>query len=224
MKKILALFAICLVPLAGEATNFYVSPYARYERPAPPQPRKQFNLLRTHSHSWSAMRDRILTAHLRKIPGYIDPPVSKILPGLYLGAESSEGSISALGITRILCVKKITDKSKALGVRFKIIPIKDSKKTDLSPYLEDGIRFIDEADGPILVHCARGHSRSATFVIAYLMRKFNVSFDAAYRYVQECRPSIRPNPGFVMQLRKNEERLRKGLKIHRIKPLLPEKH
>ena len=47
-----------------------------------------------------------------------------------------------------------------------------------------------------------GISRSATIVIAYLMRKYTYSFDAVCSMVKRKRNRIHPNPGFVEQLLK----------------------
>lgn len=40
-----------------------------------------------------------------------------------------------------------------------------------------------------------GISRSATVVIAYIMKKEKMNYDQAYDWVKRRRPVIRPNPG-----------------------------
>lgn len=62
----------------------------------------------------------------------------------------------------------------------------------------------------MLVHCRGGRSRSATIVIAYLMRTFNWSLQQAYDFVQARNPKISPNLGFMGQLINFENRLRMG--------------
>eukprot|EP00771_Trimastix_marina_P000558 gnl/Trimastix_PCT/1577.p1 GENE.gnl/Trimastix_PCT/1577~~gnl/Trimastix_PCT/1577.p1 ORF type:complete len:276 (+),score=28.93 gnl/Trimastix_PCT/1577:329-1156(+) len=52
----------------------------------------------------------------------------------------------------------------------------------------------------VLVHCRLGQSRSATVVIAYLMRHLRMSLDAAVQDVVRKRPSVNPNHGFLRQL------------------------
>ena len=57
----------------------------------------------------------------------------------------------------------------------------------------------------ILVHCAAGVSRSASFVIAYLMKSRGLSFWEAHNLVKSKRSIVRPNSGFVRQLQEYEK-------------------
>lgn len=45
-----------------------------------------------------------------------------------------------------------------------------------------------------------GISRSASVVIAYVMKAYNWSLEKAFEFVKKKRNCIRPNPGFVTQL------------------------
>uniref|UniRef100_A0A8C2M2Y6 Serine/threonine/tyrosine-interacting protein n=1 Tax=Cricetulus griseus TaxID=10029 RepID=A0A8C2M2Y6_CRIGR len=63
--------------------------------------------------------------------------------------------------------------------------------------------FIDgslQNGGKVLVHGNAGISRSAAFVIAYIMETFGMKYRDAFAYVQERRFCINPNAGFVHQL------------------------
>jgi hypothetical protein len=53
----------------------------------------------------------------------------------------------------------------------------------------------------VLVHCAAGVSRSASVVIAYVMRRHRIPFAAARARVKAARRAINPNLGFALQLR-----------------------
>lgn len=63
--------------------------------------------------------------------------------------------------------------------------------------------FIDQniTSGNVLVHCQAGVSRSATIVIAYIMKKNKIKSKAALEFVQEKRPIVGPNDGFLEQLK-----------------------
>jgi len=74
--------------------------------------------------------------------------------------------------------------------------------------LDQAFRFIDEArekKAKVLVHCRAGQSRSATIVISYLIRTFRWTLQQAYRFVQDKRPAVSPNLGFMAQLSQFEK-------------------
>lgn len=52
----------------------------------------------------------------------------------------------------------------------------------------------------VLVHCKMGVSRSAATVLAYAMKQYGWGLEQALIHVQELRPIVRPNPGFLRQL------------------------
>ena len=53
----------------------------------------------------------------------------------------------------------------------------------------------------VLVHCAQGVSRSASLILAFLMRKHNMSLKAAYQLLKQKRPVVKPNTNFLRQAR-----------------------
>lgn len=85
----------------------------------------------------------------------------------------------------------------------KYIQITDMPREDLLTHFEDSYEFIDralESKGRVLVHCYFGVSRSATIVIAYIMKKHQYSFADAFHTVKAKRRFVAPNPGFMAQL------------------------
>merc|ERR1712032_349627 len=58
--------------------------------------------------------------------------------------------------------------------------------------------------GRILVHGNAGMSRSAAFVVAYVMETINLSSDLAHHYVLTRRQCISVNEGFRNQIREYE--------------------
>uniref|UniRef100_A0A3Q3X885 Dual specificity protein phosphatase n=1 Tax=Mola mola TaxID=94237 RepID=A0A3Q3X885_MOLML len=78
----------------------------------------------------------------------------------------------------------------------------DRKDFDLSPFFAEAAEFIHGAlsQKRVLVHCARGISRSATLVLAYLMIRERLTLVEAVEAVRTHR-NILPNAGFLNQLR-----------------------
>eukprot|EP01016_Furgasonia_blochmanni_P034008 TRINITY_DN3619_c0_g1_i6.p1 TRINITY_DN3619_c0_g1~~TRINITY_DN3619_c0_g1_i6.p1 ORF type:complete len:261 (+),score=43.43 TRINITY_DN3619_c0_g1_i6:70-783(+) len=92
-----------------------------------------------------------------------------------------------------------------------VIEADDVETFDLSVHFEKTYEFIEtqrNARKNILVHCLAGVSRSSTIVIAYLMKKKNMPFEKALKFVKKKRFVISPNLGFGKQLIKYEKTLR----------------
>ena len=105
------------------------------------------------------------------------------------------------------------------------IPAIDQENFDISQFFEKATKFIDAAfklseemataasassnSAKVVVHCAKGRSRSATIVIAYLLMRSHdpfLSLEKAIEFVR-CRRDIYPNDGFLEQLIQLENRL-----------------
>ncbi|KAF6719825.1 Dual specificity protein phosphatase 16 [Oryzias melastigma] len=134
------------------------------------------------------------------------PPLSVILPRLYLGAERdvTQERLASLGISYVLSVSRCTPQPTFLPCsRYLRVPIDDSLWDDLLPWIPKALHFIDAAlssGGSVLVHCAAGISRSPALAVAYIMYRLEMDLDHAYRFVKERRPSISPNFNFLGQL------------------------
>ncbi|XP_070704602.1 uncharacterized protein [Pempheris klunzingeri] len=134
------------------------------------------------------------------------PPLSVILPRLYLGAERdvTQDRLASLGISYVLSVSRCSPQPSFLPCsRYLRIPIDDSLWDDLLPWIPQALHFIDSAmssGASVLVHCAAGISRSPALAVAYIMYSLGMDLDHAYRFVKERRPSISPNFNFLGQL------------------------
>jgi protein-tyrosine phosphatase len=74
--------------------------------------------------------------------------------------------------------------------------------------------FIQEARSNslnVLIHCQAGISRSATFMIGYVMRTMKLKHTEAYDLVWQCRECIDPNLGFMAFLMKYEKHFASSL-------------
>ncbi|KAF7327254.1 Phosphatases II [Mycena kentingensis (nom. inval.)] len=83
------------------------------------------------------------------------------------------------------------------------IDIEDRTTAALGQHLSAACDYVENAlaDGEnVLVHCQQGVSRSASIIIAFLIRQNHMSCDAAYAFVKERRRCIRPNSGFLKAL------------------------
>lgn len=93
--------------------------------------------------------------------------------------------------------------------KFEILRVKidDQERADIFKFISKCVRFILKHNQHVLVHCHSGRSRSATIVIALLMRYMNMSMSCAYLHVMLRRPIVSPNNGFLAQLYKYESTL-----------------
>jgi hypothetical protein len=61
----------------------------------------------------------------------------------------------------------------------------------------------------VYIGCHYGISRSACFIISYLIEYHSKSYEEAYEYVKRCREIINPNSAFVKLLKYRESKLLK---------------
>lgn len=75
---------------------------------------------------------------------------------------------------------------------------------DSLPVLDTEKNEVDKLSGvrppALLVHCKLGMSRSATIIIAYLMRKFRMKLLSVLQFVRAREPWVKPSPAFTNQL------------------------
>lgn len=83
------------------------------------------------------------------------------------------------------------------------IPMDDEESFPINKYFDYTFCMIELSlikKYKTLINCHMGISRSASIVIAYLMRKKNLSYYDAYDFVKSKRKIINPNYGFEKKL------------------------
>jgi atypical dual specificity phosphatase len=150
----------------------------------------------------------------------IDPDLTcdEIIPSLYLSGHDVACCFELLkkkSITHILNITKNVDNLyEKENIIYKRIFVDDLPTVNIAEYFNGAFEFIDNAllfsnqrsSNNVLVHCNAGVSRSASFVIGYLIKKRMFGdYKTVYDHVKSCRSKIFPNKGFVQQLKKYEK-------------------
>lgn len=128
---------------------------------------------------------------------------------LYLGNLTAAKDVSTLAkykISYIITIDTCPLPRHILDlkhIKTMYIQLSDLPSKDLLSHFDDTCAFIEEGvnNGTVLVHCYFGVSRSATVVIAYLMKKYNLSYFEAFEKAKAKRSIVYPNQGFVTQLK-----------------------
>jgi protein-tyrosine phosphatase len=148
-------------------------------------------------------------------PGYVvdtkpDFQVALVLPGLCTGSQDVTQDNNLLkkhSVTHILSLGTnpfFVDET----LSHMYIPMLDLPETNIISSLDRCFSFIDNAiqnGGCVFIHCNAGISRSASVVIAYLMKTQRMSYQQAFHHLKERRSAVNPNPGFVQQLKDYEK-------------------
>ncbi|KAH9397853.1 Dual specificity protein phosphatase 14 [Tyrophagus putrescentiae] len=132
--------------------------------------------------------------------------VDQIVPGLFLCgfAGTTKERLQSAKISLLLNVTWELGLLRVTGLRSFRVPVDDSPEETIG-------RPNRRAGGRSLVHCLAGVSRSATLVLAYLLKYTTLSLHQAFVHLHSIRPCVRPNIGFFRQLIEWELRLRGGI-------------
>ncbi|KAJ8011448.1 hypothetical protein DPEC_G00058320 [Dallia pectoralis] len=93
------------------------------------------------------------------------------------------------------------------------VPVYDDPNEDLYRYFDscaDLIQGEASKGGRTVVYCKNGRSRSATICMAYLLKYRKLSLADAFTKVRTSRSVVDPNSGFLAQLKKYEQELKKS--------------
>lgn len=104
-------------------------------------------------------------------------------------------------------VKTVINCSKGLDNYFpdkflyRRVPIDDNSIANFIPYIENIIKWLEEDDDPIFIHCYMGASRSAIVVLLYLTYFKKMSYEDALEFLVQKRPVVNINVAFIAQLK-----------------------
>lgn len=129
---------------------------------------------------------------------------SQIDDHIFIGDEDSAHNLEDLkskNIERIFIAGAYLRAHHEGKFLYKQIPIYDALEEDLLSFLDEALDFLNNGTGNVLVHCAAGVSRSGSIVVAYLMKKYNLSYDDALQKARSKSARIKPNSSFERQLR-----------------------
>lgn len=89
----------------------------------------------------------------------------------------------------------IENKCKYFKLEHKWIDLEDEEDCSIYPFLDEAHSYIKTMlkEHNVLVHCMVGMSRSASLVIAYLMKEYKLSFKEAKKQTKSKRKIIQPN-------------------------------
>ncbi|XP_041024625.1 dual specificity protein phosphatase 12-like [Juglans microcarpa x Juglans regia] len=139
-----------------------------------------------------------------------------------VGSGSEDASGRDGGLKSSLSPEKLLYSLEYAGKDLKMVrmalPLRDMESEDLLDYLDVCFDFIDQSrkEGPVLVHCFAGVSRSAAIITAYLMRTEHLSQEDALESLRQSCEFVCPNDGFLDQLKMFEEM---GFKVDHASPI-----
>ncbi|XP_043942245.1 dual specificity protein phosphatase 14-like [Protopterus annectens] len=139
--------------------------------------------------------------------------IAQITPCLYLSSGNAATNRHLVYSRSVTCIINATmeiPNTNWPDMEYVKVPVADLPHALLSLYFDtvaDKINQMEKNNGRTLVHCVAGVSRSASLVIAYLMKYHKLSLVEAHDWVKARRPIIRPNSGFWQQLIDYERKL-----------------
>lgn len=140
---------------------------------------------------------------------------AEIVPLLFLGsriAASNKDLLVSKGIKYIVnaAVEIPNYFDEENQFTYYRLDLDDDVEVTVASHLEGVVNFINKAMSEnvgVLVHCQAGISRSATFIIYYLMKVKGMTLKDAYEHTKGKRYNIGPNVGFMRQLVDLEKQL-----------------
>jgi hypothetical protein len=143
-------------------------------------------------------------------------PQHEIITGLFLGNGAARANVvryqNPLAFDRIVTVTLSLQAPlpEGSGIQQLVAPLGDNSSgvEQMRHTVQESFSFIDdglEKGEKVLVHCDQGSSRSATVVVAYLMRKCATNFQDTHTFVKNKRLTVDVREHFVPLLKELED-------------------
>lgn len=140
--------------------------------------------------------------------------LTRVEERLFLGSLKDVESLATSNPQRIrsvitLCLEPVQHRRP--DIQYLQFPIDEHKASD-PRFLATILSAIERAvaQGPVVVHCLLGMSRSPAILAGYLHRTGFSSYEAALRHLQELRPSVDPGVGLLRDITSALETLASG--------------
>jgi len=129
----------------------------------------------------------------------IEHGVDLIIPNLWLGNHKAALDENFIKSSNIKYIVNVTDGINCpfSFVTYYHIPIKDKRmcsgesKSAMFEYIDSAIEFIRKGlqeNVGVLVHCRKGHHRSANIVLIFLMKYLGIGYIPGAIYINNIRP------------------------------------
>ena len=119
---------------------------------------------------------------------------------LYLGDMFDANDADTIKNKNISCIICVAERLKIINpnpdVKVYNYELSDDYNCNISLYFEE-IGEIIKKENIVLVNCAAGVSRSATIVLAYIMKQYNLDLKTVFLLVRKRRERICPNKKFM---------------------------
>lgn len=116
---------------------------------------------------------------------------------LWLGNfRDAHKAIKSRSVDCIINVCRKGYETPKAGIFCHHIAIQDTGHESTIPYMTVALKLLQleiSKSKKVLIHCAKGVSRSAALTVAYLMLEMNMEYIEAYNYLLEKRKRINPN-------------------------------
>ena len=139
---------------------------------------------------------------------FIEP--TKIVDNLYLGNAYNASNFNQLDEFNITSILNITNEipnyfEEDENFDYIKISIDDINKESIINHLDIALKFLIETkkkkpNQNILVHCYMGSSRSASIILAYLIKYYHLTLEDALKLLKEKRPVVNINVDFWKDL------------------------